>query len=1209
MTAPPSVDASPKPHVSAAPRFVHLKVHSAYSLLEGALPIGTLAKLAEKSGMPALALTDTDNLFGALEFSNKLADTGVQPIVGVSLAIDFEDVQKPTGLHAVGPAGKPAGCDGRLALLAMNEAGYNSLMKLVSAAHLGARDGDSPHVGITKLALHTAGLIVLTGGPDGPIDRPIAEGQDALAKPRLLELKKMFGDRLYVELQRHGLDTERQVEPALVDLAYAHDIPLVATNECYFAKPDDYEAHDALLCIAGGRYVSEENRRRATKEHYFKTADAMTKLFADLPEALDNSVEIAKRCAFRPKGRKPILPSFVTTKDGASADDKLAAEAAELRRQAEAGLEERLRINPLADGFTREDYDKRLAYEIGVIAGMKFPGYFLIVADFIQWSKAQGIPVGPGRGSGAGSLVAWSLTITDLDPLRFGLLFERFLNPERVSMPDFDIDFCQDRREETILYVQQKYGTDRVAQIITHGKLQARAVLRDVGRVLQMPFGQVSKLCAMVPNNPANPVTLKQAIDAEPKLQAERDNEPVVKHLLEICEKLEGLYRHASTHAAGIVIGDRPLDELVPMYRDPKSSFPVTQFNWKLVEAAGLVKFDFLGLKTLTVLKKALDLIERGRGEVINLETLPIAEPKGGEDLKIRAAYELLARADTVGVFQLESTGMRDSLKRLKPDRFEDIIAMVALYRPGPMDNIPTYINRKHGEEPVDCLHDMLKGILTETYGVIIYQEQVIQIAQVMGGYTLGQADLLRRAMGKKDKNEMAAQQKKFVEGAMAKGVKKAEAVYIFELVDKFAGYGFNKSHAAAYALISYHTAYLKANYRAEFLAASMTLDMSNTDKLALFASEARKSGIVVQPPCVNASEVDFQVEKLPAGSVPPGSGDQQPRAIRYSLAALKNIGAGAVETIVAERKTGGTYKSLADFAQRFTPKALNKRALETMAAGGAFDAFEANRALIYGNVDQILATAVRTAENAARGTVDLFAGGANTPPKIDLRPTKNWTPMDKLNEEFKAIGFFLSGHPLDSYVSVLPKLGVSRFADFEGRAGLTATSGRLAAIVVAARERRSAKGNKFAFAMFSDATGQFEAVIFSDTLNACGHLLEPGTPVLVSVEAERDGETVKLRVQGMQALDEAAAGVQRGLKLVLDRRLLQSKKISLAALKAELRAPSGGPKSGGEIRVVLELDDRDRTLEIDLPGKYDVGPMMQGHLSTIPGVLDVVDL
>ncbi len=1182
----------------ATPAFVHLKVHSAYSLLEGALQIGALAKLADKLDMPALALTDTDNLFGALEFAEKLSGAGIQPIAGVSLAIDFEDTQRPTGLQAAGPTPIQSGADGRLALLAMNEDGYMSLMKLVSAAHLEARDGDAPHVTVTMLIKHAAGLIVLTGGPDGPIDRPLRNGQAAVATQRLLALQKAFGNRLYVEVQRHGLDIEAQVEPLLIELAYAHDLALVATNECYFAKPDEYEAHDALLCIAGGRYVSEEDRRRATKNHDFKSADEMAKVFADLPEALASTVEIAKRCSYRPQGRKPILPNFVATKAGTSAEHKLAAEAAEFERQAKVGLAARLAVLPLAPGFTREDYDKRLAYEIDVIIKMKFPGYFLIVADFIQWSKAQGIPVGPGRGSGAGSLVAWSLTITDLDPLRFGLLFERFLNPERVSMPDFDIDFCQDRREETIRYVAQKYGADRVAQIITHGKLQARAVLRDVGRVLQMSYGQVDRLCKLVPNNPANPVTLKQAIEAEPKLQAERDGDQAVAHLLAIADKLEGLYRHASTHAAGMVIGDRPLDELVPMYRDPKSSFPVTQFNWKMVEAAGLVKFDFLGLKTLTVLKKAVDLIKRGHGIDIDLTTLAI----GGDDPKVVGAYELLARADTVGVFQLESTGMRDSLKRLKPDRFEDIIAMVALYRPGPMDNIPTYIHRKHGEEEVDCLHPMLEGILRETYGVIIYQEQVIQIAQVMGGYTLGQADLLRRAMGKKDKNEMAAQQKKFVEGAKENGVKEKDAVYIFELVDKFAGYGFNKSHAAAYALVSYHTAYLKANYREEFLAASMTLDMSNTDKLAMFAAEARKSNIPVRQPCVNASDVDFIVEH------PKAAGERG--AIRYSLAALKNIGTGAVETIVAERREHGSFKSLADFAHRFQPKALNKRGLETMSAGGAFDAFEPNRALVHANIDLLLATANRAAENAAQGTTDLFAGSGNQPARLELRPAKSWTPMDKLNEEFKAVGFFLSGHPLDSYASVLPKLGVLRYAEFEARALQGASTGRLAAIVVSARERRSQKGNKFAFALFSDATGQFEAVIFSDTLNACGHLLVGGTPVLVSVEAERgDGDSVKLRVGGLQALDEAAASIQRGLRITLDRRLLQSKKISLETLKGELKPPSSGPRSGGEIRFVLELDDRERVLEFDVPGKWDVGPMMQGHLGTLPGVLEVSDL
>ena len=839
---------------------MHLKVHSAYSLLEGALTIPKLAKLAAAHELPALGLTDTNNLFGALEFSDKLADAGIQPIIGVALNVDFAE-RKPEPIEQSGAAARRAG-DGPIALLAASEAGYANLMKLVSRAHLDAVDSQAVHTTIDALTPHAEGLIALTGGPDSPIDRALREGQRPLAEARLKRLAAVFDDRLYVEIQRHGIKSEHDVEPQLLDLAYALKLPIVATNEAYFASPDDYEAHDALLCIADGRYVVEDDRRRVTREHDFKSAEAMAELFADLPEALDNTIEIAKRCAFRPKGRKPILPRFVAGDDVVSETEQARRETAELRRQAEQGLRERLATVSLAPGFTVADYEKRLAYEIDVIARMKFPGYFLIVADFIKWAKAQAIPVGPGRGSGAGSVVAWALTITDLDPLRFGLLFERFLNPERVSMPDFDIDFCQDRRDEVIRYVADKYGHDRVAQIITHGKLQARAVLRDVGRVLQMPYGQVDRLCKLVPNNPANPVTLAEAIAGEPKLQEARAADPLVARLLEIAQKLEGLYRHASTHAAGMVIADRPLEELVPLTRDPKSNTPVTQYNWKMVEVAGLVKFDFLGLKTLTVLKKAVDLVKRGRQVTVDLATLPLDD---------RKSFELLAKADTVGVFQLESTGMRESLKRLKPDRFEDIIAMVALYRPGPMDNIPTYINRKHGEEPVDNLHALLEPILRETYGVIIYQEQVIEIAKAMAGYSLGEADLLRRAMGKKDRAGMAKEQARFVAGAVQKGVEKADAVYVFELVDKFAGYGFNKSHAAAYALVSYQTAYMKANYREEFLAASMTLDMANTDKLAQFAAEARKSGIEVKPPCINASDVDFLAEpsRRPASLAP----------------------------------------------------------------------------------------------------------------------------------------------------------------------------------------------------------------------------------------------------------------------------------------------------------------------------------------------------
>jgi DNA polymerase III subunit alpha len=1165
-----------------APAYVHLKVHSAYSLLEGALPIPLLAKLAAGYGYPAVGLTDTDNLYGALEFSDKLAAAGIQPIIGVSLNVDFDDRKmEPHERAALRVTG-----DGPLALFAMNETGYANLLKLVSRAHLTSADVDAVHTSANALKEHAEGIVALTGGPDGPIDKALREGQRELAEGRFALLREAFGDRLYVEIQRHGLKFEHDVEPQLLDLAYGHHVPIVATNEAYFATPDDYEAHDALLCIAEGRYVVEDDRRRVTPEHYFKGADQMAEVFADLPEALHSTIEIAKRCAFRPKGKKPILPRFVAGDDTISETEQSRLEAAELRAQAEAGLKARLAAGGPAEGYTAEDYDKRLAYELDIISRMKFPGYFLIVADFIKWAKSHGIPVGPGRGSGAGSVVAWALTITDLDPLRFGLLFERFLNPERVSMPDFDIDFCQDRRDEVIRYVQDKYGHDRVAQIITHGKLQARAVLRDVGRVLQMPYGQVDRLCKLVPNNPANPVTLPEAIAGEPKLQEEIERDPMVARLAEMAQKLEGLYRHASTHAAGMVIADRPLEELVPVTRDPKTNTPVTQFNWKLVEAAGLVKFDFLGLKTLTVLKKAVDLVKRGRGIDVDLAALPLDD---------RRSFELLAKADTVGVFQLESTGMRESLKRLRPDRFEDIIAMVALYRPGPMDNIPTYINRKHGEEPLDYLHEMLESILKETYGVIIYQEQVIQIAQVMGGYTLGQADMLRRAMGKKDKAEMARHEARFIEGAMERGVKKADAKSIFELVNKFAGYGFNKSHAAAYALVSYHTAYMKANFREEFIAASMTLDMGNTDKLAMFAAEARKSGIEVKPPCVNASEVDFLAE-------PPGE-DAGFGAIRYSLAALKNIGASAVATIVAERAEHGGFSTLADFASRLNPKALNKRGIETLAAAGAFDSLEASRALVHANVDGILALAQRREANTASGTDDLFGLG-EAAPQLDLRPVQAWTPMDQLAREFDAIGFYLSGHPLDSYDRVLAKLGVKTYAEFEALTERGSCDGRLAGIVISARERKSQRGNKFAFAMFSDTTGQFEAVVFSDTLTKAGDLLEPGKPVLIAVSAERDGDTVKMRVEGIEALDKAAANVQRGLKVVLDRHVLQNGGNPVAKLKSHLK--QGGK---GEIRLVVALEDRGREVELIIPGRYDVSPSSAGILSTAPGVVDVLEI
>jgi DNA polymerase-3 subunit alpha len=1162
--------------MGVTPGYIHLRVHSAYSLLEGALPVKLLAKLAAKDKQPALAITDRNNLFGALEASETFAGSGVQPITGCTVAVapplaeaDPTSAKKTGNGTTAGPA-----LAGSVALLVKDAQGYKNLLLLTSAAFLQHSDDGKPHVTWDELIEYSEGLILLTGGPEGPIDQALKADNRATAEQRLQSLKAAFGNRLYVEVQRHGTADERRIEPELLKLAYGLDVPLVATNQCYFPARDDFDAHDALICIAEGRYISEDDRRKLTPEHYFKTRAEMTALFADLPEALENTIEIARRCAFRPRTHPPILPQFTTTKS----DDKnaiLEAETEELKRQARDGLDERLRVVGMAEGRTEQEYRDRLEFELDVIASMKFPGYFLIVSDFIKWAKAHGIPVGPGRGSGAGSVAAWSLSITDLDPLRFGLLFERFLNPERVSMPDFDVDFCQDRRDEVIRYVQQKYGADRVAQIITFGKLQARAVLRDVGRVLQMPYGQVDRLCKLVPNNPANPVTLEQAIEGEPKLQEERDKDPMVAQLLEIGQKLEGLYRHASTHAAGVVIGDRDLTQLVPLYRDPRSTLPVTQFNMKWVEPAGLVKFDFLGLKTLTVIQRAVALLKE-RGIDLDLQTLALDD---------KASYELLARGDTVGVFQLESTGMRESLRKLKPDRFEDIIAMVSLYRPGPMDNIPTYINRKYKLEEPDYLHPLIEEVLKETYGVIIYQEQVMQIAQRLSGYSLGEADLLRRAMGKKIKAEMDKQKARFVEGALKNNVDKGRADYIFELVAKFAGYGFNKSHAAAYALLAYHTAYLKANYPVEFLAATMTYDMANTDKLYVFVQEARRNKIKVLPPAVNRSAVDFVPED---------------GAIRYCLAALKNFGRGAAEYIVDGRRANGGYRSMTDFAERLNPKVLNKRALETLAAAGAFDALEANRAKVYANCDRVLAHSARLAEERSSGQVSLFGGGdtaVTSASALALRDVPAWDLMETLSHELGAVGFYLSGHPLDDYADALTRLNVTRWAELETKLrDVSRTDARIAATVTYKQERRSKSGNKFAFGGFSDPTGQFEAVIFSDTLTLSGDILEPGKTVLLEIEAEADGENIKTRVKTVQDLAAALGRSRSGLCIVADGRL------SLESL-----AKTVGDGGSTALRLKLRLSDPRREIELNLGSSFEVSPKQAGALKALPGVLEVV--
>jgi DNA polymerase III subunit alpha len=1137
----------------ADPGFVHLHVHSSYSLLEGALPIARLAELAKADRQPALALTDTDNMFGALEFSEKMAASGIQPIVGCALAIDFGDQETRPGGP---PLERP-----RVVLLAAREDGYRSLMRLNSRAFLESPSHERPHVKIAWLEGATDGLIALTGGPGGPLDAAIVGGQGALAQARCDTLVRLFGDRLYIELQRHG--DERAAEAALLEMAYARGIPLVATNEPFFAKRDDHEAHDALICIAEGKLVADSERRQLSPDYRFKTRAEMATQFADLPEALASTVEIARRCAFRPTTQAPILPRFSVGDSGEAVD-----EAAELRRQAEDGLALRLRAHGLAPGRTEEDYRERLAFELGVIEKMKYPGYFLIVADFIQWAKSQGIPVGPGRGSGAGSLVAYALTITDLDPIRFGLLFERFLNPERVSMPDFDIDFCQDRRDEVIRYVQGRYGRDRVAQIITFGTLQARGVLRDVGRVLQMPYGQVDKLCKLVPQNPANPVTLARAIEDEPRLQAERDRDPIVRRAFDIAQKLEGLHRHASTRAAGVVSGERPLAELVPLYRDPKSDMPVIQFNMKWVEPAGLVKFDFLGLKTLTVLETAVRFV-RKRGINIELLRIPLDDPK---------TYGMLARGETVGVFQVESAGMRRALVDMRPDRFEDLIALVALYRPGPMANIPTYCARKHGQEIPDYIHPKLEPLLRETYGVITYQEQVQQIARDLAGYSLGKADILRRAMGKKDKKEMASQRGDFIAGAVERDIDRADAEAIFDACAKFAEYGFNKSHSAPYALLTYQTAYMKANYPVEFLAASMTLDASNTDKLAEFRAEAQRLGIKVMSPSINRSGVAFEVEG---------------ETIHYSLAALKGVGAQAVEAIVVARGER-PFADLSDFATRINPRAVNKRVLESLAAAGAFDALESNRACVFAAVDAMLGEAQRALETKESGALEFSFGDSGARGTLRLPKVEPWLPAERLQKEFDAIGFFLSGHPLDDYMPALRRMRVQSWAEFTRAVRSGVSAGRVAATVVARTERRTRTGSKMGIIGLSDPSGHYEAVLFSEGLQQYRDLLEPGTAVLLMLSAELQGDEVRARIQTAEPLDRAAAKLQKALRVFVR---------DQAPIESVAKRLDG--QGDGEVSMVLMLREGTE-VEVKLPGRFKVSPQIAGAIKAIPGVVEV---
>ena len=1138
--------------------FVPFRILSAYTMLEGAIDPKAMAKLAKERGFPAIAIADRNGLYGAVMFANACKAEGVQPIIGTLLGVARDSEGKQVDY---------------LPLYAQDEAGYDNLCHLVSKAHLERPLEYDPHVAMDDLAGYTDGLIAFTGASEGAVTRLLAEGQQSHAEAALDRLQALFPERLYIELARRGNAVEERAEAALVDLAYARDLPLVATNPANFAEPHMHKAHDAMLCIAGSTHVDAEERAKSNPESYVKTYHMMEEAFDDLPEAVENTLVVAQRCAYAPPYRKPILPSLAGDLEG---------EARALEEDARKGLEARLEPYGEMSEEQRTVYFDRLQFEVDIINQMGFPGYFLIVADFIKWAKDHDIPVGPGRGSGAGSLVAWALTITDLDPIQLGLLFERFLNPERVSMPDFDIDFCETRRGEVIRYVQQKYGHDHVAQIITFGKLKARAVLRDTGRILQMSYGHVDRLCKMVPNHPTDPWTLPRALNGAADFKAEYDNDNEVKRLVDLAMQLEGFPRNSSTHAAGVVIGDRPLAKLVPLYRDPRSDMPVTQYDMKNVESSGLVKFDFLGLKTLSVLKKAVDLLKR-REIDIDLSQLPLDDPK---------VYELMKAGNTVGVFQLESEGMRRTLTAVKPTNFGDIIALVSLYRPGPMDNIPLFGKRKAGEVEIEYPHAKLEGILAETYGIFVYQEQVMQAAQILAGYSLGDADLLRRAMGKKVQAEMDIQRERFVAGCKeVSGIEKAEANALFDLIDKFAGYGFNKSHAAAYALLAYQTAWLKAHYPEEFYAASMCFDMHQSEKLAIFVDDARRGGITVLPPSLNHSEAEYTVEQTDDGY-----------AVRYALAGIRNVGERAMEAIVEERETAGRFESLKDLFERLPKGSMNSRQLEALISAGALDEFEPNRAKLMANADMLLAVADAAERERSSGQAGLFGGeDAAVEDDLRLKDAEDWSLSEARAREKENMGFSFKQHATAAYREIASAQGARSHASL--MSGGVPGGGRMGAVmavqVEGASKGTTKRGKPFIRADFSDASGQFSAACFEEGL--VEKFLEwarNGTCVKLDVELDSPSpdEPPRITVRGAVPLDAVRGSMAMLLTLEVE---------SVEAM-AQLALALGEGGEGGDEAVATLLTGDAPAPVMRLGRTFSIDGELAERLASVPGLAKV---
>ena len=1108
--------------------FNHIKIHTQYSICEGALKINELAEFCKKNKIKGAGLSDTSNLCGALEFSENLSKSGTQPIIGTQINFKFKDII------------------GLLPLIATSEKGYQNIIEFSSNSYLKNNDKDEPHCNFNDVLSTVNDIIILSGTINGLIGKLFVKGRIEEIEEIYSNLKKKFKNNFYIEIQRHGDENEKTFEQFNLNLSKKLDIPIIATNEVFYISKDMHDAHDALICIGNKTYLNEKNRVKYSNNHYLKSDNEMEKIFSDLPEALENNYNLIYKCNFKPSFSKPVLPNISSDKGG-NADENLIEDS-------NLGLKEKfLKIfkideNNLFQNQEFKKYKQRLDHEIKIIIEMKYSSYFLIVADYIKWAKNNEIPVGPGRGSGAGSLVAWCLSITDVDPIKFNLIFERFLNPDRISMPDFDIDFCEEKRDLVFKYLNSKYK-DSVAHIVTFGKLKARMVIRDVGRVLGLSYGFVDSISKMIPFDPSRPQTLTECINNEPRLIKLIKEDTRVKKLIDLSLKLEGLNRNFATHAAGVVIADKKLTNTVPLYKDMSTNLllPSTQFDMYSAENSGLIKFDFLGLKTLTVINRTQKLINKKLKD-FTIENIDF------EDQKV---FEMLSTGNTVGLFQLESAGMREALIKMKPNHLEDIIALVALYRPGPMSNIPTYNDCKHGKQQPDYLHPLLEEILKPTYGVIIYQEQVMQIAQKLSGFTAGEADILRRAMGKKKRAELEKQKMRFIDGAVKNGIKKDVAAGIFLKIEPFAEYGFNKSHAAAYAIIAYQTAFLKCYFPNEFFSASMTMDISSQSKLGEFYEELNRLDINVERPNINKCYADFRSDT---------------ENFYYALGAIKNVGFEAISNIVEERKKNGEFKSINNFIERINPKNLNKLQLEGLVKAGAFDSLVDNRQSLYDSIPNLILKSKNIFENKSINQINLFEGEEIIEEDL-LKKIEDWKFEDRLSKEFEAVGFFISDHPLNQFRDSFEDYNIISYIDFNNN---EIKEANIAATLLKIQEKKTQKGNSYAIVKLTDLGSVFELFLFSDVLEANRDILIEGNSIILTLtknNLEDDNRFKRINVRKVASLKNLYEKPINNIEILIkdEKYLNQVQKIL---------------EKNGQTQVIIKILDQDNKLVFNLKNK-----------------------